>query len=332
MQYCFINLVVNIILFGIGEDAMNIIMEVNNLKKRYGNNEAVKGISFSVKEGEILGLLGPNGAGKSTIINILSTALKSTEGQIKFMNKNILENKKVYKSSIGIVPQNLAIFENIPAIENVKYFSAFYGLKGKELNAKSEEALNMVGLLDKARELPKNYSGGMKRRLNIACALAHNPKILILDEPTVGIDPHSRNNILEVIKELRSNGTTVIYTTHYMEEVEAISDRIIIVDKGEIIAEGTLEELKKDIGDNIVYNIYGEGIENIDIGILYSIEGIKNVQVEEGLSISVSKDYDNTDIIISKLMENKIKIKKIVNEEQNLETIFLKLTGNSLRD
>lgn len=311
---------------------MNIIMEVNNLKKRYGNNEAVKGISFSVKEGEILGLLGPNGAGKSTIINILSTALKSTEGQIKFMNKNILENKKVYKSSIGIVPQNLAIFENIPAIENVKYFSAFYGLKGKELNAKSEEALNMVGLLDKARELPKNYSGGMKRRLNIACALAHNPKILILDEPTVGIDPHSRNNILEVIKELRSNGTTVIYTTHYMEEVEAISDRIIIVDKGEIIAEGTLEELKKEIGDNIVYNIYGEGIENIDIDILYSIEGINNVQVEEGLSISVSKDYDNTDIIISKLMENKIKIKKIVNVEQNLETIFLKLTGNSLRD
>lgn len=322
----------NIILFGIGENAMNIIMEVNNLKKRYGNNEAVKGISFSVKEGEILGLLGPNGAGKSTIINILSTALKSTEGQIKFMNKNILENKKLYKSSIGIVPQNLAIFENIPAIENVKYFSAFYGLKGKELNTRSEEALNMVGLLDKARELPKNYSGGMKRRLNIACALAHNPKILILDEPTVGIDPHSRNNILEVIKELRSNGTTVIYTTHYMEEVEAISDRIIIVDKGEIIAEGTLEELKKEIEDNIVYNIYGEGIENIDIGILYSIEGIKNVQVEEGLSISISKDYDNTDIIISKLMENKIKIKKIVNEEQNLETIFLKLTGNSLRD
>lgn len=308
------------------------IIEVIDLKKRYGDNEAVKGISFKVKEGEILGFLGPNGAGKSTTINILSTALKPTEGQIKFMDKDILEDKKTYKLNIGIVPQNLAIFEQISAIENVKYFAGFYGLKGQALNIQAKEALNMVGLLDRAKDLPKNYSGGMKRRLNIACALAHNPKILILDEPTVGIDPQSRNNILEVIKELNNNGTTVIYTSHYMEEVEAICDRIIIVDKGEIIKEGTIEKLKEETGDNIIYNIYGEGIEDIDTDILYSIEGVENVQVKEGIRISISKDYDNIDIITVKLIENNIKIKKIISEEQNLENIFLKLTGSSLRD
>lgn len=308
------------------------IIEVINLKKRYGDNEAVKGISFKVKEGEILGFLGPNGAGKSTTINILSTALKPTEGQIKFMDKDILKDKKTYKLNIGIVPQDLAIFENIPAIENVKYFAGFYGIKGQALNIKAKEALNMVGLLDRAKDLPKNYSGGMKRRLNIACALAHNPKILILDEPTVGIDPQSRNNILEVIKELKNNGTTVIYTSHYMEEVEAICDRIIIVDKGEIIKEGTIEKLKEETGENIIYNIYGEGIENIDTDILCSIKGVENVEVKDGIRISISKEYNNIDIITVKLIENNIKIKKIISEEQNLENVFLKLTGSSLRD
>lgn len=308
------------------------IIEVINLKKKYGDKEAVKGISFTVKEGEILGFLGPNGAGKSTTINILSTALKATEGQVKFMNKDILEVKNEYKSSIGIVSQNLAIFENIPAIENVKYFAGFYGLKGQALKRKAEEALEMVGLLNRMKDLPKTYSGGMKRRLNIACALAHNPKILILDEPTIGIDPQSRNNILEVIKNLRSKGTTVIYTTHYMEEVEAISDRIIIIDKGKIIAEGTLEKLNEGIGENVIYKIYGEGIDEIDTDILNSIEGVTNVQIKEELWISISKKYNNLNRIILKLIENKIKIRKIITEEQNLETIFLNLTGKSLRD
>lgn len=187
------------------------ILEVNGLKKKYTTNYVVNGISFEVNKGEILGFLGPNGAGKSTTINILSTALRATEGKIKFMGKYISENK----SSLGIVPQSLAIFENIPAIENVKYFASFYGIKGEELKRKSEEALDMVGLLDRAKDLPKTYSGGMKRRLNIACALAHGPKLLILDEPTVGIDPQSRNHILESIKTLRKRGATIIYNPLY---------------------------------------------------------------------------------------------------------------------
>lgn len=308
------------------------VLEVNNLKKKYENSEVVKGINFAVKEGEILGFLGPNGAGKSTTINILSTALKATEGQIKFKGKDIELNKMEYKRRLGIVPQSLAIFENLKAIENVKYFASFYGLKGNELKRKSEEALKMVGLLDRANDLPKTYSGGMKRRLNIACALAHNPKLLILDEPTVGIDPQSRNYILESIKTLRNNGTTIIYTTHYMEEVEAICDRVLIIDKGEIIAEGTLDELKSGIEKNIVYNLYGENMEDFDTDELYSVKGVVKVEGTDVIRVSTLKDADNLDKIILKLMEKRIKIKNIVTEEENLETVFLNLTGRRLRD
>ncbi len=308
------------------------ILEVNGLKKKYTTNYVVNGISFEVNKGEILGFLGPNGAGKSTTINILSTALRATEGKIKFMGKYISENKSEYKSSLGIVPQSLAIFENIPAIENVKYFASFYGIKGEELKRKSEEALDMVGLLDRAKDLPKTYSGGMKRRLNIACALAHGPKLLILDEPTVGIDPQSRNHILESIKTLRKRGATIIYTTHYMEEVEAICDRVLIMDRGLVIAEGTLKELKESMEESTVYNISGEGIENIEKTFFDSIEGVNNVEVKDSLIVSTRKDSNNLDKIILKLINEKVKIKNIVTEEQNLETIFLNLTGRNLRD
>ena len=308
------------------------ILEVNGLKKKYTTNYVVNGISFEVNKGEILGFLGPNGAGKSTTIKILSTALRATEGKIKFMGKYISENKSEYKSSLGIVPQSLAIFENIPAIENVKYFASFYGIKGEELKRKSEEALDMVGLLDRAKDLPKTYSGGMKRRLNIACALAHGPKLLILDEPTVGIDPQSRNHILESIKTLRKRGATIIYTTHYMEEVEAICDRVLIMDRGLVIAEGTLKELKESMEESTVYNISGEGIENIEKTFFDSIEGVNNVEVKDSLIVSTRKDSNNLDKIILKLINEKVKIKNIVTEEQNLETIFLNLTGRNLRN
>lgn len=308
------------------------ILEVKNLRKKYNENEVVKGISFHVNEGEILGFLGPNGAGKSTTINILSTALKETEGEILFNGKNIKENKKDYKSRLGIVPQNLAIFENLSAIENVKYFAGFYGLRGENLKKAVNKALERVGLLDRGLDLPKTFSGGMKRRLNIACAIAHSPKILILDEPTVGIDPQSRNHILESIKDLRKDGTTIIYTTHYMEEVEAICDRALIMDLGEVLANGTLEELKGNIEENTIYNIYGVGIELLDIEDIKAIDGIVNVEKNQSLRVITDKDADNLDKIILKLIQKKVKIKNIVTEEQNLETVFLNLTGKSLRD
>lgn len=219
------------------------ILEVNGLKKTYGEKVAVKDVSFYVLEGEILGFLGPNGAGKSTTINILSTTLKKDNGEIKFKGNDIYKNEKEYKKSLGIVPQRLALFDNLSAYENVKYFASFYGLKGSLLKERVLEALEMVGLKEKKDETPKTYSGGMKRRLNIACALAHKPEILILDEPTVGIDPQSRNHILESIKKLRDEGTTVIYTTHYMEEVESICDRVVIVDLGEVIEDGEIKTI-----------------------------------------------------------------------------------------
>lgn len=190
----------------------------------------------------------------------------------------------------------------------------------------------MVGLLDRAKDLPKTYSGGMKRRLNIACALAHGPKLLILDEPTVGIDPQSRNHILESIKTLRKRGATIIYTTHYMEEVEVICDRVLIMDRGLVIAEGTLKELKESMEESKVYNISGEGIENIEKTFFDSIEGVNNVEVKDSLIVSTRKDSNNLDKIILKLINEKVKIKNIVTEEQNLETIFLNLTGRNLRN
>lgn len=308
------------------------LLEVKNLEKKYGENQVIKSISFEVKEKEILGFLGPNGAGKSTTINILSTALKSTSGIIKFRGKDISQYKSDYKKEIGVVPQNLAIFENISALENVKYFAGFYGLKGTELNRKANEALEMVGLLERKNDLPKTYSGGMKRRLNIACALAHGPKILILDEPTVGIDPQSRNHILESLEKLRENGMTIIYTTHYMEEVESIGDRVLIIDKGKIISEGTVEQLKSNIKDSITYNIYADGLEDININDIRAIAGVNEIEANEKLKINISKQMDNLDKIILYLIKRNVKIKNIKTDEENLETAFLNLTGRSLRD
>ncbi len=308
---------------------MNII-EVSNLKKNYGNRNVLKGLTFEVGESEILGLLGPNGAGKSSTINILSTVLKATEGKILFMGKDIHTDVKNYKRNIGIVPQNLALFQNLTAIENVKFFASFYELKGKRLNHRAEEVLSMVGLLGRAKELPKTFSGGMKRRLNIACALAHEPKLLILDEPTVGIDPQSRNYILEVIKDLRAKGTTVIYTTHYMEEVEAICDRVIIIDDGSIIAEGAISDLTKS--DNEIYHLQGKGIENLNLNAVCSVKGVNAAEFRDGLKVTVSKNIIGINLLIQKMIENKVEITSIVKEEENLETIFLNLTGKRLRD
>ncbi|MCL2355133.1 MAG: ABC transporter ATP-binding protein [Oscillospiraceae bacterium] len=220
-----------------------LLRERQSGASRNKENKAVDGLDFDLYKGEILGLLGPNGAGKSTTISILSTILKKDKGTVKIFDKNIETNLQSIKSRLGIVPQDIAIYEGISARKNVEFFASLYGVRKRELKTRVMEALKFVELEDKADDKPKTFSGGMKRRLNIACAIAHNPEILILDEPTVGIDPQSRNHILSSIKELRKQGTTIIYTTHYMEEVAEISDRIIIMDKGQKIAEGTLTEL-----------------------------------------------------------------------------------------
>ena len=224
---------------------MEKILEVRGLKKNFGEKQVVKGISFDIGYNEIIGFLGPNGAGKSTTINMITTIMNMDEGVVLFKNKDVKENEEQFKRELGLVPQDIAFFPDLSAYDNVKFFGSLYNLKGGKLKKNVEEALTQVGLFDRKKEYPDSFSGGMKRRLNIACSIVHQPKLLIMDEPTVGIDPQSRNNILEVTKKLRDEGTTIIYISHYMEEVDSICSRLIIIDEGKIIEQGDKEELKK---------------------------------------------------------------------------------------
>lgn len=222
-----------------------IILKTTDLTKKYNNKAVVDNINIEIRKGEIFGLLGPNGAGKSTTMNMICSIVRPTAGEIEVLGKNPWKQKKEVIHKIGYIPQELAIHGNLKAWENVELFTSLYGIKGQALKKSVEDSLEYVGLLERKQEFAKNFSGGMKRRLNIACALGHNPELLIFDEPTVGIDPQSRNFILDKIKESNANGATVIYTSHYMEEVEAICTKIAIMDNGKIIACGTSQELKK---------------------------------------------------------------------------------------
>ena len=223
----------------------DIILSTKDLTKKYRNKVVVDNLNLEIRKGEIFGLLGPNGAGKSTTMNMSCSIVKPTAGSIEFLGKNPWKQKREIIHKLGYIPQDLAIHGNLKAWENVELFTSLYGIKGEKLKRTVEESLEYVGLLEKKNEFAKTFSGGMKRRLNIACAIGHQPDLLIFDEPTVGIDPQSRNFILEKIKESNQKGATVIYTSHYMEEVEAICTRIAIMDNGKIIACGTSEELKK---------------------------------------------------------------------------------------
>lgn len=223
----------------------DIILKTSDLTKKYNNKVVVDNLNIEIRKGEIFGLLGPNGAGKSTTMNMICSIVRPTAGEIELMGKNVRRQKKEVIHKIGYIPQELAIHGNLKAWENVELFTSLYGIKGRELKKAVNDSLEYVGLLEHRQEFARNFSGGMKRRLNIACALGHNPELLIFDEPTVGIDPQSRNFILDKIKESNAKGTTVIYTSHYMEEVEELCTRIAIMDNGNIIACGTSRELKK---------------------------------------------------------------------------------------
>ena len=309
------------------------IVKIEGLTKKFGDVIAVDNISLTIEEGEIYGLLGPNGAGKSTTINILCGLLAMDKGIIEILGKDIEKNSTYAKQNIGVVPQDIAIYEDLTAYENVKFFASLYGLKGSELKEKVEEALRFVGLLDKKKEYPKSFSGGMKRRLNIACAIAHRPKLIIMDEPTVGIDPQSRNHILQSVKKLNSLGCTIIYTTHYMEEVEAICGNIAIIDHGKVIAQGTKEELKSIVTDVNYVEITVEDLDKVNIEELKAIVGVLQIEVEnEKIKIESKKDVTNLDKIILFFTSNNISIKNIESKNPDLESVFLILTGRKLRD
>lgn len=227
------------------------ILKLNELTRKYDNHVVVDNVDLEIKKGEIFGLLGPNGAGKSTTMNMICGIVRPTLGNVEFMGKEFNGKNKELCKKLGYIPQDLAIHESLKAWENVELFTSLYGIKGRELKDRVKESLEYVGLWERRNDYAKKFSGGMKRRLNIACAIGHHPELLIFDEPTVGIDPQSRNFILEKIRKSNENGATVIYTSHYMEEVESICTRIAIMDNGKIIATGTSEELKKLVVDDI---------------------------------------------------------------------------------
>jgi len=312
---------------------MEPILSIQNLEKSYKNKKVIKDISFDVKKGEILCILGPNGAGKSTTINILTGALDYEHGLIQSEKENVHDHIRTFKNRLGIVPQDIALYEELSAEQNINFFASLYGLKGRNLKKQCDAALAFAGLSDRRKDKVKTYSGGMKRRLNIACAIAHQPEILIMDEPTVGIDPQSRNHILDSIKKLRSQGMTIIYTTHYMEEVEEISTRIMIMDDGRIIAGGTKEELKEHVNEEKLYHIDVDQTERLNEQEFYHIEGIKHVNISKSyVELSALKSVENLDRIIAVFIQNQTKINSISCEATSLETVFLRLTGKSLRD
>lgn len=312
---------------------MKKIIEVKNLSKSYKNLKAIDDLSFDVYEGEILGLLGPNGSGKSTTINSVLNLLSFEKGTIKIFGKEMKPDAYDIKRNIGVIFQEVAVLEELTVYENIDYFCGLYVSDKLLRKSYVEDAINLVGLKEFTKFYPKQLSGGLLRRLNIACGIAHKPKLIFLDEPTVAVDPQSRNNILDGIKKLRDEGATIVYTTHYMEEVEMICDRIIILDKGKILAEGTTDELKSlaKLEEKITLEV-----KKISPKVVDEIKTFKTVDsvMENGntLVITYKKGKDNLGELIDFLHSKKVTYSKIFSERPTLNDVFLELTGKDLRD
>ena len=309
-----------------------MIASMKNVVKRYGDTLALDNLNLNVPEGKILGLLGPNGAGKTTAIHILSGLMDADSGDVNlFGQSQNIRNLKT-RQQLGLVTQNITVFSELSAAENLRYFGGLYGLRGAELAANVKEMLEFVGLTERAKKKPGTFSGGMQRRLNIACALVHRPKLVIMDEPTVGIDPQSRNHILESVKKLAEAGTTVIYTTHYMEEVQAICDKISIMDSGRVIIEGTLEELVGRIQHEQKINLtVARPNEELTVD-LKAISGVKDVTVTGNAYIITSTAGSGNVNRIMEITGRHGGVTSFTEEKANLETVFLTLTGKRLRD
>jgi ABC-2 type transport system ATP-binding protein len=314
---------------------MPAILEVQNLSKKYGDFTAVKGISFDIQEGEIFSLLGPNGAGKTTTISMLSTLYDPTDGDAVIGGHSIKKEPMAVRQVIGVVPQDLALYEDLTARENLVFWGQMYNLGGKALNSRVDEVLEQIGLTDKAKNRVKTYSGGMKRRVNIGVGLLHKPRLLFMDEPTVGIDPQSRRAILDTVIDLNKQGMTVLYTTHYMEEAAELSDRVGIIDHGELIALGTQAELTKQVGQSETLILH-VGENDDPEALAKALAGLSGVleasAVDHEISIITPEAEKVLAGVVSKANERGVKIHSIDIREPNLEAVFLHLTGRALRD
>jgi len=307
------------------------LIEVRGLQKSYGDLVAVDRVSFSAGTGTIFGLLGPNGAGKSTTISCLSGLLKPTAGSITVGGFDMTTDAVKAKASLGIVPQELAIYEDLSARDNLTFWGAAYGLKGDGLKTRVEHVLNRIGLTDRAGDLPKEYSGGMKRRLNFGCGLVHEPGVLLLDEPTVGVDPQSREHLFDLVREEKAKGTCVLYTTHYMEEAEKLCDDLAIIDHGRIIASGTLKELQAEFGGNDIIQLSGsfdppsveKAVANLNGEVLSLGTDVLMMAMKDGAR--------NLPAVLQQISATGANIHDTRLAEPNLESLFLKLTGKELR-
>jgi ABC-2 type transport system ATP-binding protein len=310
-----------------------MIVVVKNLVKRYDKLVALDHLNLAVEEGEIFGLLGPNGSGKTTAINCILSLLKYDKGSIEIFGKPMRPDAYDIKKNIGIIMQNVAVFEELTVYENISYFCSLYVNDKKEVRRLTEEALEFVSLQDFAKFMPKKLSGGLLRRLNIACGIAHKPKLIILDEPTVAVDPQSRNKILEGIKKLNRAGATIIYTSHYMEEVEELCSRISIIDKGKVIATGTKDELKNmiSLGEKITVEAYN--LTEYQLDEILHLANISQVNYNENRLVLRSKKGKNNLIsLLDYLQTHDINFGKIYTEMPTLNDVFLEITGKELRD
>lgn len=312
---------------------MNII-EITNTTKRYDDKLVVDNINMNIEKGEIFGLLGPNGAGKSTLISMICGLVKKDKGIIKVGNYDIDKDKIKAKEFIGLVPQDICLYEDLSGYDNLKFWGSMYKLRGSKLKERMNEVIDAAGLNEKINQKVKTYSGGMKRRLNIAAAVMHHPEIIIMDEPTVGIDPQSRNHILEYAMNLNKNlGTTIIYTTHYMEEAEHLCSKLAIMDEGKVIAYGSKEDIKRMVTDEENAKILVEGYrEEMELK-LKEVDGVRKVSYSSSeLSLVLKNSSESLNYVIEKLIKYGVKIKNINMEAPSLENVFLSLTGKSLRD
>ena len=316
---------------------MTAIVEVDQLVKQYPGaaEPAVRGVSFAIMQGEVFSLLGPNGAGKTTTISMLSCLLAPTAGDARLAGHSVRKEPQAVKRVIGVVPQDIALYPTLSARHNLHFWGTMYGMGGAELKQRVEEVLETVGLRDRAKERIEAYSGGMKRRINIAAGLLHRPQIVFMDEPTVGIDPQSRRSILDMVKELNGQGMTVLYTTHYMEEAQELSHRIGIIDQGVLIALGTLAELTQLVGqkDVVELKIAAEEVAPGLLATLGGVPGVEQVTADDG-NLRLLVDDGNAALpgLIIAANSLGVRVANVTIQDPNLEAVFLHLTGRALRD
>jgi ABC-2 type transport system ATP-binding protein len=314
------------------------MLKVDNLVKQYGDFTAVDGVSFTAGQGTVFGLLGPNGAGKSSTINCISGLMAPTSGHVAVAGHDVVKDGKAARQSLGVVPQDVAVYDDLPAIENLRYWGKAYGLRGAALETRVTEVLAHIGLGDRAKDLPKTFSGCMKRRLNFGCGIVHQPAVLLLDEPTVGVDPQSRQRLFEMVEAERDNGACILYTTHYMEEAERLCDSLAIIDHGKVIASGTVQELRSQLGARDALQLTGHFPQQTSRSAIESLtgHGIQDLEIvsqsEDSLVLTLTDASQNLPAVFKAVADAGGNVTETNLRRPNLETLFLLLTGKALRE